>query len=710
MHGILSFIERVGKKEVLIFLAFSFWLCFEYVLLGQASYTRTSDHLDSFAFRSAISGNPFSGDEIHFWQYPVAFGIDRLSNMASFAEIGNWLYSLLPGWLATGIILMAGSFLGAWFIFRLCKEMFGLSQEVSVIAGLAFAYSLAIVDISPYILGLSIVPAMLYYVEKIFFTPHSSLIKKYALLFVIGILFSLFTSLILTLPFSLVILVIWFIFIRKKFSWPFVAALLIFMLPALLLRIQEVWSLLINLPLSQRGSGVYYTSNIMNYFTYVKERVWQNYLTLSVVLGGLLFLRKKEKVFFRLLALIFLFVFIAPAYRTFASAYGATYFPAFSDFDFSRFYLFIPLIASVAMAMALEMTEGKQIILQNKDNSAVRTFDLKKNIIKILVVLLLISTLSLKLSHAKIWYKSGSFIANTFSPDVQAAASYVSDAMPYRVATISSDTTKINSSLPAFQGLESADGYADMTSNRSIEFYRLLAKDPSIKSDFKLLDQKTKLEIDLFKKNPSDYISTPLLSLSNVRFLFSAIPLSASSDFSLLSTPSTQNFYDWGKMSYREKLKVRVKENFSGHQLLAYENTDAFPRFFLARNTQIFSSKHDALTALENATTSSLRTTVILESADLAGLELPKLYGTEGSIDITRYSGDTIGLTVSADGPALMVITNNYSPSWTVRVNGKTGRILPAYHTFMAVPLDEKNNEVLLTYDPPYRLKNWLLR
>ena len=175
-------IEWLIKKEVLLFFIFSFWLCFEYVILGPASYARTPDHLDSFVPRATIGGNPFSSaGGASFWQSAVALGIDRLSNMASFAEIGNWLYHLLPGWFATGVILMAGSFFGAWYIYRLCREMFGLDKEASIVAGLAFAYSLIVIDISPYILGLSVMPALLYYIEKISFTPHRSLLKKYVL-------------------------------------------------------------------------------------------------------------------------------------------------------------------------------------------------------------------------------------------------------------------------------------------------------------------------------------------------------------------------------------------------------------------------------------------------------------------------------------------------------------------------------------------------
>lgn len=66
------------------------------------------------------------------------------------------------------------------------------------------------------------------------------------------------------------------------------------------------------------------------------------------------------------------------------------------------------------------------------------------------------------------------------------------------------------------------------------------------------------------------------------------------------------------------------------------------------------------------------------------------------------YSPDAIVVHVNSDGPSVLVFTNNYNPSWKVYVNGVESTIIPAYHTFMAVVLNENENKVVFEYDPAY--------
>jgi len=50
------------------------------------------------------------------------------------------------------------------------------------------------------------------------------------------------------------------------------------------------------------------------------------------------------------------------------------------------------------------------------------------------------------------------------------------------------------------------------------------------------------------------------------------------------------------------------------------------------------------------------------------------------------------------------VISDNFSPFWGAKVNNERVEIMPADYVFMAVYLKEKNNEVELFYNPPYKI------
>ena len=60
-------------------------------------------------------------------------------------------------------------------------------------------------------------------------------------------------------------------------------------------------------------------------------------------------------------------------------------------------------------------------------------------------------------------------------------------------------------------------------------------------------------------------------------------------------------------------------------------------------------------------------------------------------------------LSVKTDGRGILVIPNNYSPHWACTVNGVEKNVIPVYHTFIAIILEENSNKVKLEYHPPYR-------
>src|SRR5690606_39694597 len=91
-----------------------------------------------------------------------------------------------------------------------------------------------------------------------------------------------------------------------------------------------------------------------------------------------------------------------------------------------------------------------------------------------------------------------------------------------------------------------------------------------------------------------------------------------------------------------------------------------------------------------------LRRTALLPEPLAAGVELdPDPVGTVEWLDreVDRYT-----LRVTADRPALLVISENYFPAWRATVDGEPAPVVRADFTFRAVPVPAGTHEVRLEY------------
>ena len=70
----------------------------------------------------------------------------------------------------------------------------------------------------------------------------------------------------------------------------------------------------------------------------------------------------------------------------------------------------------------------------------------------------------------------------------------------------------------------------------------------------------------------------------------------------------------------------------------------------------------------------------------------------QGSVTWLERSPNRLRLAVESDGPALLVIADNWYPAWRATVNGVEAPVLRAYHTLRAVPVPEGASSVELVY------------
>ena len=93
-----------------------------------------------------------------------------------------------------------------------------------------------------------------------------------------------------------------------------------------------------------------------------------------------------------------------------------------------------------------------------------------------------------------------------------------------------------------------------------------------------------------------------------------------------------------------------------------------------------------------------------MHAGDVASLPLETLGFSQGKVEILSNTADEITLAVQADGPVILVATNNFLPYWRAWVAGEETQIFPVYHAFQGVYLEAGVHSIRLEYAPPYRL------
>lgn len=692
--------EEIIKSKYLLFAIVALWLGLEFVVLGPFSYIRIGDNLDHFIPGFVSMKEYFLENGITYWFPQIGLGIDRLSVNATYFHIANAFFFIFPPWLAYQIILLLSLFGGGYFTYRLCKDSLNLSELSSMYAGLAFAASFALArnDIIPFFLGISILPFALWAIELMYKKTGN---VKYLLAILLGTVFSFFSSISITLPFTLVAVLLWFIVVRRKFSFSLICLLSIFGLCAIVWQVPAIWALLSNAPLSSRAES-YYSSSFLGYLITVKRLLMQNIISIALALIGLFFVRLKEFRFTAILSILVVIIVFIQSYRLLLPYFGS-YLGLFQGFGFDRFFILVPFFAALGGALGLEFIPDKYVLRRIGTTLESKEWKVKKIIWVIAILVIVLSTFGVKVSHVSTWLSGGSYVANAKSQDILNLPKPGNEEDLFRVATITNRKyVVLISPYPNLYGLEILGGEVLLPSKRFHDFwYQIVKRRNMPPHSFYLFWHATDEEKSEFKNLPTKYINLDLLSLANVKYLISLFPTNHP-DLTLLSR-RLQNG-EWENYSTFQKGLYLLKENFEGRSLYVYQNEMYFPRFYLVDQVKSFPSRSELLDALNTAEANHLRNTVYLEKKYLSQIDTDNLGFRKGELTVKHYSPDHIVLSVDSDGPSILIASNNYSPYWECRVNGLKTEIVPAYHTFWGVYLGSGVQEVRFDYSPPYKI------
>lgn len=137
-----------------------------------------------------------------------------------------------------------------------------------------------------------------------------------------------------------------------------------------------------------------------------------------------------------------------------------------------------------------------------------------------------------------------------------------------------------------------------------------------------------------------------------------------------------------------------------GSGMMVYEMTDTLPHLLLIKKWQLIRDYRLILAYMAGADFDPRHTVVLEAPPD----PMPGPSAEQGSCQVVNSSTDEITIRADLPEPAILLITDSYSPGWRVR-DLRSGaprqyRIMPANYALMALPLAAGTHHVRLEYKP----------
>lgn len=140
----------------------------------------------------------------------------------------------------------------------------------------------------------------------------------------------------------------------------------------------------------------------------------------------------------------------------------------------------------------------------------------------------------------------------------------------------------------------------------------------------------------------------------------------------------------------------------SSAELPVYENPDAFPPAYLTRRITRYVQLNEMIGAIQSINPDEEIPVFFPQDEDIP-FESSPVNIPRQEPEIARYErpdSDRISIQTESKYDSLLVVTENYSPNWSVKIDGKSAPVHRANHTFMAIPIAAGEHQVLLTYLP----------
>lgn len=320
--------------------------------------------------------------------------------------------------------------------------------------------------------------------------------------------------------------------------------------------------------------------------------------------------------------------------------------------------------------------------------------------------------------------------------EIEKFASTVTNKRQFRLAVIENylvtkplDNRLLLPSMFSPFGFETADGYSGLHSNRYHELWgRVLKPLLDMPSQKLLADDYNFWGNRFFLFQPRDftypnraqyftfsepyklskYYNLNLLSLINVRYIVSHIPLQDERLIPIhldVDWPGKSLQSAWCDGRTWDLLRCAYEKGYPGQKgFYFYENMEVLPRIFLTRQIRSFANAGQVLDAMEQASPQNLASTAFLLESDIPHHDLTALSETKDNFNSTikfdMQSFDKITIQTKTDQASVLIVTNNYNPFWQATIDNKIKKVFPVDHAFQGIFVEKGQHEVVLEYLP----------
>lgn len=200
-----------------------------------------------------------------------------------------------------------------------------------------------------------------------------------------------------------------------------------------------------------------------------------------------------------------------------------------------------------------------------------------------------------------------------------------SDPEPYRItAYVTGGEKTFDANSGMLFGIEDARGYDSIIPRRYVEFMRLITEQGELPYN---------RIAPIYDSHP-EALDSPLLDLLNVRYVLASRERA-------IDRPGYELVYDG--------------------EILVYRNTDALPRAFLVSDARVVRSREELREALLSL---DPREWVVLEEEPPERPPSPAASGHPGAVTAIDHSPNEVLVSVSAEAPAFLVLSDSYFDGW----------------------------------------------
>jgi hypothetical protein len=136
-------------------------------------------------------------------------------------------------------------------------------------------------------------------------------------------------------------------------------------------------------------------------------------------------------------------------------------------------------------------------------------------------------------------------------------------------------------------------------------------------------------------------------------------------------------------------------------RIYVYRDEDPVPRVALVHAVEIMAGEEDIYRKME-APDFDIRKAVLLEAEPPDGFKPPERLASNAAekARITLYTPNAVRIAVRAASRAVLVMSDNFQPGWSARVDGKPVTLLHANRVMRAIPIPAGEHTVTMSFMP----------